>query len=88
MALFKSQQTKYGAKVIASYHKVESPSIIGKDTLAFVLASYAESPAASDEPFVRMSHNCTYDLESAKNPFQQAYDYIKSLPEWSGAVDC
>jgi hypothetical protein len=30
----------------------------------------------------------TYDLESAKNIYEQAYDYLKTLPEFSGAEDC
>ena len=88
MALFKTRPTKFGATVVANYHRVESPSIIGKDTLAFVLASYAESPAENDEPFVRLSMTCEYKIDSSKNPFQQAYAHIKAQPEWAGAVDC
>ena len=30
----------------------------------------------------------TYDLESAVNVYAQAYDYLKTLPEFSGAEDC
>ena len=29
-----------------------------------------------------------YDLASAKNIFDQVYDYLKTLPEFNGAVDC
>jgi hypothetical protein len=29
-----------------------------------------------------------YDLASAKNIFDQGYDYLKTLPEFNGAVDC
>ena len=30
----------------------------------------------------------TYDLESAVNVYVQAYDYLKTLSEFSGAEDC
>lgn len=30
--------------------------------------------------------NC--DLNSADNPYKQAYAYLKTLPEFAGAVDC
>ena len=33
-------------------------------------------------------YECPYDLTSAKNVFEQGYDYIKTLSEFSGAVDC
>lgn len=31
--------------------------------------------------------NIPFDI-SGKNPIAQAYDYIKSLPEFAGATDC
>lgn len=29
-----------------------------------------------------------YDLASPKNIFDQGYEYLKTLPEFNGAVDC
>lgn len=89
MALFKPMATKYGDSVSATYHRVESPAIIEKDKLSFVLASFSENPLdLTIDPFVRIAYVCDYDLESSENPFQQGYAHIKALPEWSGAVDC
>mgnify|MGYP007101623561 CR=1 FL=1 len=31
-------------------------------------------------------HTCDYDL-NVDNPIKQAYDHLKTLPEFSGAVD-
>ena len=32
-------------------------------------------------------YECTYDLTSADNIFKQAYSYLKTLPEFTGATD-
>lgn len=39
------------------------------------------------EPVERRGYYFNLDMEGA-NPVQQAYDYIKTLPEFSGAEDC
>ena len=33
-------------------------------------------------------YECQYDLTSPKNVFEQGYDYLKTLPEFLGTVDC
>ena len=33
-------------------------------------------------------YNFTYDLNSVDNIYKQAYAYLKTLPEFDGAVDC
>ena len=35
----------------------------------------------------RTGQDCLYDLASGKNIFIQAYDYLKTLPEFDGAID-
>lgn len=89
MALFKPVSTKFGESIKATYHRVESPAIIDKEKLSFVLASFSENPAdTANEPFSRVAYVCDYAISSTLNPFQQGYEYIKSLPEWENSVDC
>lgn len=33
-------------------------------------------------------YECKYDLDSTLNVFQQGYDYLKTLSEFLGSVDC
>lgn len=44
----------------------------------------------SDERIVGFKCICQfdYDLNSADNIYKQAYDFLKSLTEFNGAVDC
>jgi hypothetical protein len=32
-------------------------------------------------------HGCPYDIEG-DNPIKQAYEHLKTLPEFEGAIDC
>jgi len=32
-------------------------------------------------------YQCDYDLNSVKNIFQQGYDFLRTLPEFSDAID-
>ena len=36
----------------------------------------------------KCNYQFTYDLTSTKNIFDQGYDYLKTLTEFAGAVDC
>ena len=42
---------------------------------------------ASDEMFDSKTYSCEYDLV-AENPIKQAYQYLKTLPEFANAKDC
>ncbi|MDR6581619.1 MULTISPECIES: hypothetical protein [Pseudomonas] len=39
------------------------------------------------EPLTYVYHTTRYDMDG-ENPFKQAYEYLKSLPEFEGATDC
>jgi hypothetical protein len=89
MALFKPVEANFGGNIQASYHRVEHPAIIGKAQMSFSLVSFFMDPKDSGiEPMIKAVFTCAYDMESAENPFQQAYQHIKGLPEWPDAVDC
>jgi hypothetical protein len=36
----------------------------------------------------KCNYSFEYDLNSADNIYKQAYAYLKTLPEFNGAVDC
>jgi hypothetical protein len=84
MALKKSVKSIYGFVVDEAYHRVESVALQGKDKIYFSLKSYAEVESPS---FGEKSYSCEYDLTGA-NPIKQAYEHLKTLPEFAGAVDC
>lgn len=46
------------------------------------MCANAEAPA-----FDTMAFEMSYDLEGA-NPLKQAYENLKAMPQFSGAVDC
>lgn len=84
MALSKTVSSAYGFEAIDAYHRVEAISIVGKNTLNFHVRSYV----AIDKPFfVEQVLSCPYELDG-KNPIKQAYEHLKTMPDFSGATDC
>jgi len=79
MALEKTIEYK-GISISNAYIKIGRFEGI-KDQLTFGVWYQA---SASSEPFNSKTLTCAYDL-SGKNPISQAYDYIKTLPEFLGA---
>lgn len=84
MALKKTVVTPQGFVAVDAYHHVDGIRLIGKDAIAFQLRSSKDntSPQFSDVDF-----EASYDLDGG-NPIAQAYEYLKTLPEFAGAVDC
>jgi hypothetical protein len=93
MALQKTVTTIHDFSAINAYHRVESLSLIGKDQIKFHLRSYVEkNKPLSDEQvnkpfFAEQVMLAAYAIEG-QNPIKQAYEYLKTLPEFAGAVDC
>jgi hypothetical protein len=84
MALSKTVLSAYGFQANHAYHRVEAVSLLGKETIKFHVRSYI----ATDKPFFdEQVLSCVYSLEG-ENPIKQAYEYLKTLPEFSAAVDC
>lgn len=84
MALRKNVASVYGIDVNNAYHRVEGVTVVNKDTIQFQVRASVDGvlPHFSDN-----QHQCDYDLDG-KNPIKQAYDYLKTLPEFAGATDC
>lgn len=55
-----------------------------KHSLAFQVE---HRTSANQDPYATTSHSCELLLEGP-NPIKQAYEYLKTLPEFADAVDC
>jgi hypothetical protein len=84
MALRKTTSA-YGIDIGDAYHRVENVWLQGKTAILFDLKSYKNN--TQNESFAKKTQGCSYDL-NGKNPIAQAYDFIKTLPEFSGSQDC
>lgn len=85
MALKQTVTTEFGIEVLNAYHRVEHVHIDSKTSISFHLKSYKD---ASGLPcFHERIVVADYDI-SGGNPIAQAYANLKTLPEFSGAVDC
>jgi hypothetical protein len=84
MSLAKTVSTVHGFQAANAYHRVEGVSLTSKEQIRFHIRSYT----AADKPFFAESIlSCAYVLDG-KNPIAQAYEHLKTLPEFSGATDC
>jgi len=83
MALKKDVVSPQGFEVSGAYHKVANVSLAGKTQINFSVQTYV---SVDFRNFDEVSYSCSYDLEGS-NPIAQAYAYLKSLDEFSGAVD-
>lgn len=84
MALLKTISTVHGFEAVNAYHRVEAVLIDSKKSICFHVRSYV----ATDKPFfTEQVLNAAYSMDGF-NPIKQAYEHLKTLPEFDGAVDC
>lgn len=57
---------------------------VDKADMSFSVQTCAQ---ADSEPLTYVYYNTSYNMDG-ENPFKQAYEYLKTLPEFDGAVDC
>ena len=72
-----------GITVGDAYLKIQAFSG-SKELLKFELSTHSQ---AGEQALTVSNFEMPYSIEGA-NPIKQAYDYLKSLPEFAGAVDC
>ena len=84
MALQKTATTPQGFTATNAYHRVEGVTLASKTSINFRVRSYKELGC---EAFSDVGFTCAYDISEA-NPFVQAYEHLKTLPDFSDAVDC
>ena len=84
MAFTQPTTSAHGFDVPGAYHRVENIQLVGKDSIFFQLRIYKDSQKPS---FSTTAFDAPYDLEGP-NPIKQAYQFLKTLPEFSDATDC
>lgn len=83
MALQNTTTSVFGLTATNAYHRVENVTLTSKTEITFSVRSYA----STDMPFfAEKIYSCAYDI-SGSNPIEQAYLYIKTLLEFTGATD-
>ena len=85
MALKKTIQSSFGIEIPNAYHRVGRIQIVSKSEMSFATNAFVNGDA--NIPVETKSHNCTYALDGG-NAIAQAYNHLKTLPEFSGATDC
>lgn len=84
MALKKDITTRQGIEIKDAYFRVVNTMINGKTGMQYVVAysKDSQSPAVDSA-----AYDCAYSL-TGSNPIAQAYENLKTLPEFAGAQDC
>jgi len=83
MALQKNAVTSSGLVCNNAYHRVGNVTLINKVAISFsvLVSKNKEMPFFSDYIYY-----CDYDINGA-NPIKQAYEHLKTLPEFADATD-
>ncbi len=85
MAIEKTVITPQGFEAVNAYHRVSGVSLIEKNKINFSVQSYKSN--GNPVEFAFQLHSCQYDL-NGNNPIVQAYNHLKTLPEFAGGKDC
>ena len=85
MALEKSVVSPQGFDALQAYHRVENIGFLQKTNMTFNVVSYKNKDTNTE--FARNNVSIEYDIDGA-NPIKQAYNHLKTLPEFAGATDC
>lgn len=84
MALLVNTQFR-GLVINNAYVSVSLPSLSASKTEMYFTVSYRVD--VDNDPFNSVLLSAPYDL-NGENPFIQAYEYLKTLPEFEGYSDC
>ena len=83
MAIQTTVNTSSGLSITDAYCKIAEVSIT-KNSVTFALQVFADKTKTF---VIENVFTAPYDLEGP-NPIKQAYEYLKSLPDFADAVDC
>jgi hypothetical protein len=82
MALTKTAEFR-GINIANAYYRVSQVQL-GKSQMTAIASLHASAEAPE---LASTMHGCPYDIEG-DNPIKQAYEHLKTLPEFEGAIDC
>ena len=85
MALSRTIDTPWGIKVSNAYCRIETVWIDTKTSISFLVRAYVDSN--TNTYFDEQRSACQYSIDG-DNPIKQAYEYLKTLPEFADATDC
>lgn len=68
-----------------AYVRVQGVSILNKTQMDVAIQFLKDETATVS--FKNQNWSCEYSINGA-NPIAQAYEYLKTLPEFADAVDC
>ena len=83
MALSKTIQTNFGVEIQNAYHRVSGITLKNKTSMDVEVSIYANTDS---KPVSVKGYLADYDL-SGSNPIAQAYEHLKTLPDFDGASD-
>ena len=83
MALQKTTETQFGVQVTDAYIRVDAVQIEQKNASAIVRFYKDQFSTHFRQIEIGFLYNLTGD-----NPIKQAYEHLKTLPEFSDATDC
>lgn len=93
MALQKSVTTEHGILITDAYHKIKSIRTNKQVDATFrglcVVDSFLDktSSDAGMPAFKTDNYSFVHDLSNPDNLYIQAYTYLKTIPEYTGAAD-
>jgi len=89
MALTKPTNSPFGIDLDACYIKITKVEITDKAQMRADVSFFANvnSSASSHPLYVKSEADMAYDLDGP-NPIKQAYQHLKTLPEFADAIDC
>lgn len=88
MALQLEYTTKHGFVCENAYLKINYLSGLKDYSISVVIYKDAEARHSDKEIIGQEIYNFTYSFNSLDNVIKQAYDYLKTLPEYINTVDC
>jgi len=85
MALSQTITTQTGITVSNAYIRAENISLDDKISMRFIAKAYVQPDQSL--PFDESVHYCLFSIDES-NPYEQAYLYLKTLPQFADATDC
>lgn len=84
MALNKTTTSLQGFEAVNAYHRVQGLCLVTNQNMTFRVYAYKDIafPAFADSGYY-----CAYNI-TGENPIKQAYEHLKTLPEFANATDC
>jgi len=84
MALQKTIALPSGLAVADAYHRITEVTVRGKNRMTVFVDAFVS--ADGSVPASSSNYALAYDI-AGDNPIKQAYEHLKTLPEFAGAAD-